>query len=107
MRLLDASPSTPVMEMFSSNFFPGPQVFVVLRHSMYDPPNRTRKMANHAIHPVANATSHPDERPLTTEPMNAESMELNALAAGVSVHPARSLSIFGEVWRSTISCIEM
>jgi len=32
------------------------------------------------------ATSQPEVRPLTMEPMNAESMALNALADGESVH---------------------
>lgn len=32
------------------------------------------------------ATSHPEERPLTVDPMNAESIALNALADGESVH---------------------
>jgi len=60
-------------------------------------------MAIHAIHPVANATSQPDDRPLMTEPTRAERMELKALAAGVRVHPARSVMTFAAMWKDMFS----
>jgi hypothetical protein len=44
-------------------------------------------MASQAIQPVINATNQPFVRPFTMEPMNADSMALKALAAGVSSHP--------------------
>ncbi len=59
----------------------------MLRYSMYRPEINTRNKANQAIQPVINATSHPEVKPLTIDPMNAESIALNALAAGDRIHP--------------------
>src|SRR3569833_2317362 len=53
---------------------------------MYTALINTRKTASQDIQPVMNATSHPDVRPLITEPTKAERMALKALAAGERVH---------------------
>jgi hypothetical protein len=53
---------------------------------MYEPPITTRKNASHAIQPVINATIQPEVRPLTTDPMKADKMELKARACGVRLH---------------------
>lgn len=58
-------------------------------------------MANHAIHPVARATTQPEARPLMSEPMKAERMAEKALAAGphlgVMLHWSRSRGSLGAV----------
>src|SRR3569833_119258 len=67
---------------------------------MYTALINTRKTASQDIQPVMNATSHPDVRPLITEPTNAEWMALKALAAGERVHsePAEGEA---ELWKES------